>query len=271
MSVNVVTVVQARMGSTRLPGKAMRLVAGMPLLWWQLRRMSRSALAGRIVVAIPEGRLEDPIVTLCSQLAIPVVRGHKSDLLDRHLTAARAFSADVVVKVPSDCPLIDPAVMDLVIGTHLNNPNATDFVSNLHPMSWPDGQDVEVIPMDVLEEAGAYADRAFEREHTTPYIWERPHHYRLANVAWEYDRALDVRLTVDYPEDLTLMEAILTSLPQHSSVEDIVAFLDGNPGIAGLNAAYRGVNWYRHHLDDLTTVRASDTRQAPSEAGTASW
>jgi hypothetical protein len=119
--------------------------------------MADSGLAGQVVVALPHGEEQDPIAEVCASMSIPVVRGHESDLLDRHLVAARAFGADVVVKVPSDCPLIDPAVMDLVIATHLANRTVSDFVSNLHPMSWPDGQDVEVVPIDVLEEAAAEA------------------------------------------------------------------------------------------------------------------
>jgi spore coat polysaccharide biosynthesis protein SpsF len=265
MSVNVVTVVQARLGSTRLPGKAIRPVAGKPLLRWQLERMQMSALAGELVVAIPEGPDEDPIVEICEAMSVPIVRGHATDLLDRHLVAARRFQADVVVKVPSDCPLIDASVMDAVIGVHLDNPNATDFVSNLHPMSWPDGQDVEVIPIDVLEEAAEEATRPFEREHTTPFIWERPERYRLANVCWDRDRSVDIRLTVDYAEDLALVDAVLTALPVDADVEDIVAFLDLNPEVGRLNARFRGVNWYRHHLAELTTVASTDTRWAPGE------
>ncbi|MGF1668429.1 MAG: cytidylyltransferase domain-containing protein [Acidimicrobiia bacterium] len=265
MSVNVVTVVQARVGSTRLPGKALRQVGGKPLLWWQLQRMMRSKLSGSIVVAVPEGKAQSPIAALCRDLGIPVVSGPEDDLLERHLMAARIHRADVVVKVPSDCPLIDPAVMDAVIAVHLDHPNATDYVSNLHPMSWPDGQDVEVIPTDVLEEAGAEARHAFEREHTTPFIWERPERYRLANVTWDRDRSNDVRLTVDYPEDLAVVEAVLSDLPLHAGVDRIVAYLDERPEIAGLNTGFRGVNWYRHHLPELFTVGVGDTRWAPGE------
>jgi spore coat polysaccharide biosynthesis protein SpsF len=227
--------------------------------------MADSGLAGQVVVALPHGEEQDPIAEVCASMSIPVVRGHESDLLDRHLVAARAFGADVVVKVPSDCPLIDPAVMDLVIATHLANRTVSDFVSNLHPMSWPDGQDVEVVPIDVLEEAAAEARRPFEREHTTPFIWEQPARYRLANVAWHRDVWRSHRLTVDYAEDLELVEAVLAGLGGRAPVEEIVGFLEAHPHVDGLNARFRGVNWYRHHLDELTTVTAGDTRPAPGE------
>lgn len=265
MSASVVTVVQARTGSTRLPGKVLRPAGGSAVLATQIRRMEGSRLAGRIVVAVTTDPSDDVLVEHCRVLGVDVVRGHPTDLLDRHLLAGRRFGADVVVKVPSDCPLIDPAVIDRVLSTHLGVGGGLDYTSNLHPPTWPDGQDVEAVSMEALEVAGAEATADFEREHTTPFIWERPDRFRLRNVTWDRDLFADYRLTIDYPEDLALVDAVLTHLPYDAPIEEIVSFLSEHPGIADLNAAYRGVNWYRHHLDRLRTVGVSDTRWAPGE------
>ncbi len=254
MSVNVVTVVQARTGSTRLPGKVLLPLAGMPALAVQLRRLSASRLAGTVVVATTERVADDSVVELAADRGVPVFRGSEIDLVDRHLGAGSAFAADVVVKIPSDCPLIDPVVVDRVIGTYLDSPDRFDFVSNLHPPSWPDGQDVEVIPIEILATVDREAQASWEREHTTPFIWERPDRFRIGNVSWDRDCSRSHRLTLDYAEDAALLEAVLTALGPDRPIEEIVAYLDDHPRVAELNARLRGVNWYRHHLTDLRTI-----------------
>jgi spore coat polysaccharide biosynthesis protein SpsF len=165
--------------------------------------------------------------------------------------------------VPSDCPLIDPAVIDRVIEKFLASD--LDFLSNLHPPTYPDGQDVEVMPLRVLEKASREATRDFEREHTTPYIWERPEVFRLGNVEWEtaQDLSMSHRLTIDYPEDYEVIKAIYDRLYRSEAVfglQPIMELLAAEPRIGALNARYAGVNWYRHHLDDLKTVRPDQTK-----------
>lgn len=263
MSAAVLTVVQARTGSTRLPDKVLRPVAGRPVLAWQLDRMHRSERAGLIVVATTTLPGDDLIAELCRSEGIACVRGHPTDLLDRHLQAARRFGAEVVVKVPSDCPLVDPSVMDHVIDRFLAG--GVDYAGNLHPPSWPDGQDVEAVSRDALEIAGAEAELDFEREHTTPFIWERPHRFRLANVAYHRDLSRVYRLTLDYAADLELIERLTSGCGWDASIDDYVAHLDDHPELVAINAAYRGVNWYRHHLGDLRTVGTADTAFAPDE------
>ena len=182
---NVLTVVQARSGSSRLPGKVLLTAAGRPLLIHQLERVARARTAGRIVVATTAEPADDIIVHMCGVHGIACFRGSTRDLLDRHYRAATANEAEAVVKIPSDCPLIDPEVIDRVIDFFLGHEGDYDFVSNLHPATWPDGQDVEIMTFAALETAWREADRDFEREHTTPFIWERPERFRIGNVAWE--------------------------------------------------------------------------------------
>lgn len=228
-----------------------------------LTRLSTAQLVGQIVIATTTDTADDAIVALGDRVGVPVVRGSEHDLLDRHLMAANAHGAEVVVKVPSDCPLIDPAVVDQVIGTFLAD--QPDYCSNLHPPSWPDGQDVEVISLQALETAHREATAPWEREHTTPFLWERPERFRCTNVAWHRDASTSHRVTVDYPEDLDVVDAVVRSLGPMSTIEEIVDFLDAHPDVAHVNAHLRGVNWYRHHLADLRTVDRDDTRAAPGE------
>jgi spore coat polysaccharide biosynthesis protein SpsF len=181
-------------------------------------------------------------------------------LLDRHLQAARAFGADVVAKIPSDCPLIDPAIVDRVLGHFAAHADRVDFVTNLHPPSWPDGNDVEVMPVSVLEQAGAEARRPFEREHTTPFIWDQPTRFRIENVGWGGGRDLSKthRFTIDYPEDYEFIarvyEELCTSERPVFTLPDILALLAHKPELMRINARWSGQSWHLAELGQLRSV-----------------
>lgn len=266
----VLVVVQARTGSTRLPGKVLRPLAGAPMLQRQIERIQAASTRFELCVATTRSAYDEPIRELCRAINVPCVSGHPTDLLDRHIEAARIFEADAVVKIPSDCPLIDPGVIDRVLGVFLEDPERWDYVSNLHPATWPDGNDVEVVPFHVLETAWREAGRPFEREHTTPFVWERPERFRCANVTWDTgweagpDLSMSHRFTVDYPEDYAFASAVYDALwsPERPvfRLEEILAFLVARPDVLALNTRYSGVNWYRHHLEELRTVTADQTR-----------
>lgn len=259
---NVVTVIQARTGSTRLPNKVLRPLAGAPLLWRMVERVSAARHAGQIVVATTTEPGDDPIAELCATAGMACFRGHSLDLLDRHYRAGLAHDAAVVVKIPSDCPLIDPAIIDRVIGFYLQHAGDYDFVSNLHPASYPDGNDVEVMTMSALATAWREAARPLEREHTTPFLWENPHRFRIGNVLWETGRdySRSHRWTIDYEEDYQFIRAVydaLFSTNPRFGVDDILAFLEANPAVAALNAQYAGHYWYRNHPGELKTIDRS--------------
>jgi len=259
-------VVQARTGSTRLPGKVLLPLAGAPLLQRMLERVRAARTPFDLAVATTDEAADEPIRALCREIGVACVNGDPTDLLDRHYQAALELGADVVVKIPSDCPLIDPGAIDRVLGFYLANADRYDFVSNLHPGTWPDGNDVEVVPLPVLAAAWREAERPFEREHTTPFLWERPERFRLANVAWEAGRDLSRthRFTIDYPEDYDFVAAVYAALwrPDRPvfSLDEILELLARRPDLQARNACYAGVNWYRHHLDELQTVGPQDTR-----------
>lgn len=269
MSDSILAVVQARMGSSRLPGKVLLPACGKPLLQLMLERLARVREPLSVVVATTTDDADRPIVDLCESLGVVVFRGHPTDLLDRHYRAGLAFGAAAVAKIPSDCPLIDPAVIDRVVRRFREGD--CDYASNLHPASFPDGNDVEVMSMAALATAYREAALPLEREHTTPFIWERPARFKLASVLWDEDRTLRLRRdyslshrwTLDYEEDYafirSVFEALYPTTPEFG-LDDILAFLDAFPEVANLNQAYAGVNWYRHHLSELTTVDARHTR-----------
>lgn len=268
-SPKVVGIIQARTGSTRLPGKVLLPIAGRPVLSWMLERVAWARELDELVVATTSLAEDEPIRALSADLGVLCLSGHPTDLLDRHLKVARARGADAVVKIPSDCPLIDPRAIDLVVGHFRRNHPPLAFVSNLHPPTWPDGNDVEVIGVDVLEEAWCLATRTFQREHTTPFIWDQPERFVLGSVAWPTGRDLSAthRLTLDYPEDFQLIAAVIEALYRPTrpafSAEEIVAYLDAHPEVRALNACHLGSSWISAHTAELNTLRSRD--QAPAE------
>jgi spore coat polysaccharide biosynthesis protein SpsF len=239
---------------------------GKPLFVRQAERVKASRLCGRVVVATTIDASDDPIESVCRQEGLDCFRGDAQDLLDRHYRAALRYPSEAVIKIPSDCPLIDPVIIDRVIGFYLAHPGEFDFVSNLHPATWPDGNDVEIMTFSALERAWREATRPMEREHTTPYIWERPDHFRIGNVEMEggVDYSMSHRFTIDYADDYAFIRAVYDELyPSNPrfGVGDILALLERRPDIYAMNAGYAGVNWYRHHLDELKTVTAEHTKQ----------
>jgi len=262
---NIVTVVQARCSSTRLPDKVLLSLAGESLLFRQLERISNSKLKGQIIVATSTENSDDVIEKLCIDKNFNCYRGNLNDLLDRHYQAAKLLKADAVVKIPSDCPLIDPKVIDKVIGFFIEHSSDFDFVSNLHPATYPDGNDVEIMHFNVLEEAWKNAKRQLEREHTTPYIWENPDKFRIGNVEWEtgLNYSMTHRFTIDYPEDYEFIKRVYDELYHKNpkfGLNDILQLLESKPEIKKINEKYNGVNWYRNHLNELKTITADQTK-----------
>jgi spore coat polysaccharide biosynthesis protein SpsF len=262
---NIFVIIQARRSSTRFPGKILLPLSGKPLLIRMAERVAASGYGKNIIVATTTGKDDDVIENLCKDNNINFYRGETDDLLDRHYKAGLEFGADIVVKIPSDCPLISPSVIDKVIGFYIGNESNYDFVSNLHPATYPDGNDIEVIPMEILETAWKEAKLPLEREHTTPFIWERPDRFRIGNVEWEtgLDFSMSHRLTIDYEEDYEFIKRIYDELYEVDpffELEEILKLLEAKPEIKTINEKYAGVNWYRNHIKDLKTIDESKTK-----------
>ncbi len=255
----IVTVIQARMSSTRLPGKVMLPILSKPLLIRMIERVTAATLVEDIVIATSTNTDDDAIDKLCEQEKIKCFRGHLTDLLDRHYQVGKKFGAEAVVKIPSDCPLIDPKVIDKVLQHYISNADKFDYVSNLHPATYPDGNDVEVVSFSALARAWKEAAKDFEREHTTPYIWENPDKFRIANVVWEtgLNYSTTHRWTIDFDEDYQFIKNIFEELYPCNptfSLNEILDLVERNPQLADINRKYLGKYWYENHFDELKHI-----------------
>lgn len=255
----ILTIIQARRGSSRLPDKVLKEILGQPVLLKMLERVNASKLKGQLVVATTQEEQDDAIFELCNANNVLCFRGHSTDLLDRHYRSALEYGAEAVVKIPSDCPLIDPKIIDEVLQYYISHSNEFDYVSNLHPATWPDGNDLEIMSMQALERCWNEASKDFEREHTTPYIWENPDKFRIGAVKWNsgLDYSTSHRWTLDYPEDFEFIKRVYEELYPHNSsfsLEDILQLLKQKPDIADINKTHAGEYWYKNHLDDLKNV-----------------
>lgn len=205
----IVAIVQARMGSTRLPGKVLKEVNGKPLLAYQIERMEKVSLIDQLVIATtPNGN--EGIVNLCNELGIDYFIGSESDVLARYYHAAQKYKADVVVRLTSDCPLIDPIIINNVIQMYLDN--EYDYVSNTQLRTFPRGMDTEVFSMEILTEAFMNASLEYEREHVTPYFYLNLTKYTIGQYTLERKDHSNLRLTVDTPEDLELISILINDL-----------------------------------------------------------
>jgi len=254
----IATVIQARMSSTRLPGKVMLPILGRPLLIRMIERVQVAKLIGQLVVATSTNTDDNEIEKLCIENGITCYRGHLTDLLDRHYQVGKLFSADAIVKIPSDCPFIDPRVIDKVLEYYINS-DEFDYVSNLHPASYPDGNDVEIFSFEAIECAWKDATKDFEREHTTPFIWENQDYFSIGNVVWEtgFDYSTSHRWTIDFPEDYEFIRKVYEELyPTNPafSLDDILNLLKQKPHIAEINQQYLGKYWYEEHMDELKNI-----------------
>ena len=265
MSQKILVVVQARMASSRLPGKVMLPLLGKSLLARMTERLQMIKRKAEIVIATSINPEDDIIEQEALNINIPCFRGSLNNLLERHYLAAIKYKADIVLKIPSDCPLIDPRIIDQVLSFFFKNEGKYDYVSNLHPATWPDGNDVEIMTMACLEKTYQEASRPLELEHTTPYIWENPDQFRIGNVSWANgkDYSMSHRFTIDYPEDYEFIKQVYKRLYYKKgcfSCDDIINLLIHEPELQGINAEYAGVNWYRNHLDELSTISANQTK-----------
>lgn len=241
MTERVVIVTQARMTSTRLPGKVLKEAAGKPLFAHHLERLKRVRAADAVIVATTVNATDDPIVDLAQSLGFPFVRGDEQDVLDRFVRAARAEDAGIVVRVTSDCPLIDPALLDTLIARYRTGQAETPPIDYacIDVSRFPRGMDAEIFSRVLLEEAGREATEQAEREHVTPYIYRRPDRFRLVGVGpdagtWPY------RLCVDEDSDLALVRRLLDAfLPANPDFgwQDCCKLLDDHPEWVAINRA----------------------------------
>ncbi len=237
----VVATVEARMRSSRLPGKVLLELAGKPALERLVERLRRARRVDQVVIATTDNPADAPIAELAERLGVGCFRGSEDDVLDRVLSAARAYAADVIVETTGDCPLLDPEVVDRVIEAY--QAGGADYVSNVLERTYPRGLDVQVFATAVLAEVAALTDDPADREHVSLYIYQHPEKFRLKNVASGLpERYHSLRLTLDTPEDLSLLRAVYEELsPSRPDfrLEDVLRLFDRRPELAALNSAVR--------------------------------
>lgn len=239
MSVSIL--LQARMASTRLPGKVLLPVLGKPLLQYQIERLLRVRLASQLIVVTTVHFEDDEIEALCCELGVTYFRGNAQHVLSRYYEAAQRYQLSTVVRVTGDCPLIDPDVVDDVIQAFLNQ--SCDYVSNTLERTYPRGLDVEVFHCDALRQAFQNALSPEEQEHVTPYFYNNPQRFRLGTVKQDVDRS-DYRWTVDTPEDYQLIELLLRHiLPVNPlfTQQDLIQLMIDHPEWRMINASVQQV------------------------------
>ena len=235
----VVVVVQARVRSSRLPAKVLLDLGGKTALERCVVRARAIAGVDDVVVATPDGAADDPVARLAKRLGCAVTRGSEIDVLDRFAQAAREHRAEVVMRVTSDCPLLDPVESGRVLSAFLAS--EADYASNVISRRLPRGLDTEVFGRDALEEADRSAVSSDEREHVTLHIYRRPDRFRLLEVV--PPKGVDLsskRWTLDTLEDYCFLHALFEHLGERahsSSIDDIVALLGRYPELEALNAA----------------------------------
>ncbi len=231
---NIVAIIQARMGSTRLPGKVLRDIAGDTMLARVVRRTQLARTLSAVVVATTTAAADSPVVTECDRLGIPAFRGDEQDVLDRYWQAAHACQADVVVRITADCPLIDPGVVDLVVTAF--QAARPDYASNVLERTYPRGLDTEVMTLAALRSAWRQADQPYQRAHVTPYIYQNPERFRLLSVKADADTS-NYRWTVDTAADLTFVQAVFERLGSDGTFtwRAVLELLAREPELADIN------------------------------------
>lgn len=237
---NTVMIIQARMGSSRLPGKVLKDLAGRPMMEWVVERGSRAKLVNRVVLATTEDPSDDPIENWCREHDVLCYRGSSYDVLDRYYQAAKLAEADLIVRVTADCPLIDPDVLDDVIRYYLEN--HADFAANRLPPPWhrtfPIGLDVEVVSFAMLERAWNEATEMFEREHVMPWFYDTEGRCKIAILDNDPDCGMH-RWTVDTPEDYAMMQKLLETIPDPLTAgwTDVLDIINTHPEFEAINAS----------------------------------
>lgn len=240
----VVAIIQARMGSSRLPGKVLKEIVGKPMLLHVVERARQAHLVKGVVVATTTMPEDDAIEQFCRQHHIPVFRGSLNDVLDRFYQAAKLFRADVIVRLTADCPLLDPTVVDETIAAFLRS--GVDFAANRLPppykRTYPIGLDTEVCSFTALERAWHEAILPYEREHVMPYLYDEPGRFKILRIDYREDYG-SLRWTVDTPEDLELVRQVFARFATHSEPNftwlDVLALFEREPELAEINANIR--------------------------------
>ena len=241
-SMNRVAIIEARMGSSRLPGKVLKQILGKPMLEFLVERVRQAQRIDQIVVATTESGSDDPIEALAKRLKVGCFRGSENDVLDRVLQAAFQYSADIIIEITGDCPLIEAEKIDqmLVSYQHMKY----DFMMNRLDASYPPGLGLRIFLRETLEKVNYLTQDPVDREHVTLYVWEHPELFSIYSFQNNLDQKYwDIRLTVDNEEDFMFIEAIFSELyPRNPKFDlyDIIDLLELKPELMEINRHIQG-------------------------------
>jgi spore coat polysaccharide biosynthesis protein SpsF len=241
-------VLQARLSSSRLPGKVLKQILDRPMLEMQIERCRRAKHMDRLIIATSRDSSDNPIQTLCEKMGLPFYRGSLDDVLDRFYQAVHAHKPDYVVRLTGDCPLIDPEIIDKTIAFGLSG--SYDYANNCLQPTFPDGLDVEVMRLSSLETAWREATLGSDREHVTPFLYRHPERFRIGCYKNNVDLS-HLRWTVDEPADFALVTEIYKALyPQNPNFgyRDILSLLDQHPELTHMNINLSRNEGYKQSL-----------------------
>lgn len=247
----IVCIIQARTGSTRLPGKVSKLILGKPMLMHQIERTRQSQFIDKIIVATTIKNEDDIVAHIAQEAGVECFRGSELDVLDRYYQAAREAQADIVIRITGDCPLSDPKVIDETIEYFLKHREELDYTSK--PTNYPEGLDMEIFPFSALERAWKEAMKPSEREHVTPYVYNHPEMFRVR--AWQsgVDDFSVMHWSVDTLEDFIFVTKIFENLyPQNSvfSKDEVLNLLSEKPELCSINVGGTGYEGYVKSLKE---------------------
>lgn len=241
-----VAIIQARMGSTRLPGKVLEKLNGLEALAWTVRAARAAVGIDEVWIATSDNAGDDTVALWAEHNGVPVHRGSEHDVLERYAGAARASGAEVIVRLTADCPLLDPVVIAQVVG--LRATTGVDYASNIDPPTWPDGLDCEVVTTPVLFTASREAEGSFDREHVTPFIRNNRSRFSTRNLAAPLPGLAEERWTLDTKADLEFLVSVAKQLPRGRppTYLEVLAVLDREPWLREIN---RGLVRTATHVD----------------------
>lgn len=245
-----VAIIQARMESTRLPGKMMMKILGKPIIYYVIDRVRQARLIDDVWLATTVNKADDVLAEWAEDNGVKYYRGSVDDVLDRYYQAAFLVRADVVIRITGDCPLIDPKVIDQVVGEYLKG--RYDYICNRQPSTWPDGLDTEVFSMATLKKDWEEATLKSDREHVTTYVWQHPNIFKLKSIHHSVDLSQH-RWTLDTKEDLEFLRLIFEELQkkqQFGHLAEVLAILQEHPDWLKINAQYRRNEGYQKSLKE---------------------
>ena len=247
--INIVAILQSRMNPQKLPHKAILSLGGKPLLLMTVERIKACKLINMIAVSTTNDAIDDQVYQLCKRESIPVFRDSRENQLNIDYKIALKYDADVLLKVSVNTPLIDPSIITKMLKFYIENQDRYDYVSNLNPASYPEGNEVESISISSLRKAWESAEDFHEKENSTLYVRNNPGKFRLGNVSWEagYNYSKTHRWILDYEEDYVFIKKIFDELYYGNpcfDIYDILSLLDKQPHLKYINSKYLDTGLY---------------------------